>query len=95
MIYLYHAALAVLPFSLLGLFFAWHIVRPQKAPADTSNRFNKMRALFWVAKREDFLARVLEWMKWDESQFVAQTTSSVNKPLNLGTQVGPAEPEKV
>lgn len=52
--------------ALIGLFVIYHIVRPQKAPADTSNRINKIR-LFWFAlTREEYLAPNLQWLMRDE-----------------------------
>lgn len=59
-------SLMLLPFSLLGLFVFWHIARPQKAPADTSNRINKIRLLWFCLTREDYLARWIPWLRRDE-----------------------------
>ena len=57
---------ASLPATAIGLLVCWHIARPQKAPADTSNRMNKVR-LFWFAlTREDLLVPTFEWLRRDE-----------------------------
>ena len=42
--------------SLIGLLVIYHIARPQKPPADTSNRINKMRLFLFALTREDALA---------------------------------------
>ena len=53
--------------SLIGLLVIYHIARPQKPPADTSNRINKVR-LFWFAlTREDALAPHIPWLGRDET----------------------------
>lgn len=53
--------------ALIGLFVIWHVVRPQKSPADTSNRINKIRLLWFALTREHELARVIAWLRQDES----------------------------
>jgi hypothetical protein len=53
--------------ALIGLFVIWHIARPQHAPADTSNRLNKLRLLWYALTREDELARAIDWLRQDES----------------------------
>ena len=58
--------LAALPTCALGLLVIWHIARPQKAPADTSNRINKIRAIWFVLTREDLLAPHIPWLQRDE-----------------------------
>lgn len=60
--------LICLPLTLIGAFVVWHIVRPQHAPADASNRLNKVRLLWFAATREAELARVIPWLQLDESQ---------------------------
>ena len=57
---------ALLPFSILGLFLTWHVVRPQKSPTDTSNRINKIRLLWFALTREDLFVDVFPWLKRDE-----------------------------
>lgn len=51
---------------LLGLFIVFHIARPQKAPADTSNRINKIRLLWFCLTREDKFVGIFPWLKHDE-----------------------------
>ena len=57
--------LLLLP-SLLGLFVLWHIFRPQQKPADTSNRINKIRLLWFVLTREYLFTNTMPWLKRDE-----------------------------
>lgn len=59
-----------LPVYALGLFVLWHIVRPQRRPADRSNRINKVRALWFVLTREDYFAPHYPWMQRDELENV-------------------------
>lgn len=54
--------------ALIGLFVIWHIARPQKAPADTSNRINKVRLIWYALTREHELARAIGWLHLDESR---------------------------
>lgn len=58
--------LAALPTCALGLLVIWHIARPQRAPADTSNRINKIRSIWFVLTREDLLAPHIPWLRRDE-----------------------------
>jgi hypothetical protein len=51
----------------IGLFLVFHIARPQRAPADTSNRINKIRLLWYCLTREDLFVDTFEWLKHDES----------------------------
>ncbi len=57
---------ALTPFSLIGLFVCWHIVRPQRRPADTSNRLNKARLLWFALTREDMFLPIFPWLAHDE-----------------------------
>lgn len=53
-------------FTFIGFFVMFHILRPQKSPADESNRINKIR-LFWFAMtREELFVDALPWLKNDE-----------------------------
>lgn len=52
--------------SALGLFVIFHIVRPQKSPADKTNRINKIRIFWFALTREDQLAKDIPWLKRDE-----------------------------
>lgn len=56
----------MLPFALLGLFTIYHWFRPQKAPADTSNRINKIRLWWFALTREDKFTDLFTWLKKDE-----------------------------
>lgn len=58
------------PFSVLGLLLAWHIARPQRAPADTSNRINKVRLLWFALTREDLFVPQFPWLRRDEADNV-------------------------
>lgn len=51
---------------LLGLFVIYHIARPQKGPADTSNRINKIRLIWFVLTRENLFVDLFPWLKRDE-----------------------------
>lgn len=48
--------IASLPTSAIGLVVVWHVARPQKSPADASNRINKLRLIWFALTREDVLA---------------------------------------
>lgn len=51
---------------LFSLFVAFHVFRPQRAPADTSNRINKLRLLWFCLAREELFVGVFPWLKNDE-----------------------------
>lgn len=59
-------ALAASPVFAIGLLVCWHVARPQRAPADRSNRINKIRLLWFALTREDLLAPALPWLRRDE-----------------------------
>lgn len=59
--------IAALPVIALGLFVVWHIARPQRAPADTSNRINKVRLLWFALTREELFVSVFPWLRRDEA----------------------------
>jgi len=61
------------PFSALGLLIVWHIARPQRAPADTSNRINKVRLLWFALTREDLFVPLFPWLGRDEADNVERT----------------------
>jgi hypothetical protein len=60
------AHIAALPVLLIGLLVCYHVARPQKLPADTSNRINKIRLIWFALSREDWLAGQIEWLRRDE-----------------------------
>lgn len=51
---------------LLGLFVIFHVVREQNAPADRSNRINKIRLIWFVLTREQMFVDQFPWLKRDE-----------------------------
>lgn len=53
-------------FTALGLFVIFHIVRPQHAPTDTSNRINKIRLFWFVLTREELFVDTFPWLRRDE-----------------------------
>lgn len=60
-------ALGALVFpALIGIFVIWHIARSQKQPADTSNRINKVRLLWFALTKEELFVNVFPWLKYDE-----------------------------
>ncbi|MGE4439564.1 hypothetical protein [Achromobacter sp.] len=63
---LFALALVLLPFSALGLLLAWHIARPQRSPADASNRLNKARLIWFAMSREDLFVGTFPWLAQDE-----------------------------
>jgi len=59
--------------GLLGLFILFHIFRPQKDPADSSKRINKIRLLWFVITREELFVDTFEWLKHDEMDNLTNT----------------------
>lgn len=51
----------------LGLLVLYHVIRPQKAPADPSNRINKLRLIWFAMKHEDRFVEMFPWLKEDET----------------------------
>ena len=51
---------------MLGLFVIYHIVRPQQPPADTSNRINKIRLVWFALTREQLFTGTFPWLTRDE-----------------------------
>jgi hypothetical protein len=51
---------------LIGLLVIYHTVREQKPPADTSNRINKIRLVWFAITREDLFVNSQPWLKNDE-----------------------------
>ena len=50
----------------IGLFVIYHIARPQEPPADTSNRINKIRLVWFALTREQLFTEQFPWLKRDE-----------------------------
>lgn len=65
--------LLILP-GILGLFMLWHIFRPQQKPADTSNRINKIRLLWFALTREYLFTDTMPWLKRDELDNLSSQT---------------------
>jgi hypothetical protein len=63
---LYILALLGLAVALLGAFVLFHIFRPQRAPADVSNRINKIRLVWFALTREELFTGTFPWLKRDE-----------------------------
>ena len=55
---------------LIGLFVIWHVVRPQRSPADKSNRINKIRLLWFALTRENLFTEIFPWLTKDELENV-------------------------
>ncbi len=56
----------------LGLLVLFHVIRPQKAPADESNRINKLRLIWFAMKHEDKFVDQFPWLKEDEMDQLKQ-----------------------
>lgn len=69
------AHIAAMPLLMIGLLVIYHIARPQKLPADTSNRLNKIRLIWFALSREDWLAERVEWLRQDEMDNVSGAQS--------------------
>lgn len=52
--------------TLVGFFVIFHIFRPQKSPADESNRINKIRLVWFALTREELFVNSMPWLKNDE-----------------------------
>lgn len=50
----------------IGMLTFWHWARPQKAPADESNRINAIRLWWFALTREDKFVDTFPWLKNDE-----------------------------
>lgn len=55
----------ILP-AMIGLVFIVQIIRPQRSPADASNRINKIRLVWMAMTREDLFTGLFSWLKKDE-----------------------------
>lgn len=55
---------------LLGLFIIFHILRPQRQPADRTNRLNKVRLLWFCLTREELFVNTFPWLTRDELENV-------------------------
>lgn len=59
-----------LPIYSIGAMMCWHVARPQRSPADSSNRINKIRLVWFALTREDMFVDVFPWLKRDEAENV-------------------------
>lgn len=50
----------------IGMFTFYNWVRPQKEPADESNRINAIRLWWFALTREDKFVGIFPWLKNDE-----------------------------
>lgn len=57
---------AILLLAVIGAFTLVHLLRPKKAPADTSNRINHVRLWWFALTREDKFVSAFPWMARDE-----------------------------
>jgi len=55
----------ILP-ALIGAFTVYHWFRPQRGPADESNRINAIRLWWFALTREELFVGVFPWLKKDE-----------------------------
>jgi hypothetical protein len=51
---------------LLGLFVLWHLMRPARAPADASNRINRVRLVWFALTRPELFVGVFPWLGRDD-----------------------------
>ena len=59
-------AFTALP-AAIGLLFIFHVfVRSKKPPADTSNRINHFRLVWFAMTREGLCVDLFPWLKHDE-----------------------------
>lgn len=54
----------ILP-GMIGLLVLFHIFRPQKAPADRSNRIGKIKLVWLALNREYLFVDLFPWLKND------------------------------
>lgn len=63
--------IAMFPAWAVGMLVAWHIARPQRAPADASNRIAKARLVWFALTREDLIAPHVPDLRRDEAENIA------------------------
>lgn len=62
--------LLILP-GMLGLLVIYHVlIRRKRPPADTSNRINHVRLIWFAMTREDEFVKVFPWLRNDEKDNV-------------------------
>jgi hypothetical protein len=53
--------------ALLGALVLFHVfIRPKKSPADSSNRINHLRLVWFAMTRENLFVSTFPWLKNDE-----------------------------
>ena len=63
--------IALAPLAGLGALVLWHIARPQRLPADASNRINKIRLIWFALTREGLFVPLFPWLARDEHDNVS------------------------
>ena len=58
--------LAGISMTLLGIFVFIQLLRSSNAPADASNRINRIRLVWFALTRPELFVREFEWLKHDE-----------------------------
>lgn len=56
--------------TLLGLLVLFHIAKPKKSPADSSNRINHIRLIWFAITRPELFTNTFPWLKNDELENV-------------------------
>lgn len=72
--------------TLLGLFIIFHIVRPQHHPADSSNRINKIRLIWFVLTREELFVGLFPWLGRDELENVTPSVTGESQHTTLSQE---------
>lgn len=54
------------PFTLIGLFTAFHLMRGMRPPVDKSNRFNVFRLWWYALTRQEQFVWLFPWLRDDE-----------------------------
>lgn len=58
--------IAMLPMWALGTYAFIQLLRPLKKPADTSNRINRIRLVWFSLTRPELFVDTFAWLKHDE-----------------------------
>jgi len=60
---------ALVPFA-IGMLTIYHWFRPQRPPADTSNRINAIRLWWFALTRQEMFVPLFPWLARDEKDNV-------------------------